>query len=519
MSRFRPIPILIIGAWILMAGILVKREYFTEDVFWLPGSGRIDTSAVEWWSGLYMNGRKIGYAWSSRTSQGDTLYRVSTNQLLRLDILGVAQVISVRSESTLNSDFSLRSFSFTYRTDDAVSSLTASGVRGSGPVGTNLEIQGGVSGRRMRLVVRQGRDTTGREEIIPLQGPIYLEAGPEMLLARNGIMVGETVRVPIFDPVSMQTRSSELRVVALDTIEVEGVEKPAWRIETDVLGLTATLWVNDEGEELRGEVPMGFITLETIRESYETAVGTGWNDSTALDLVNLAAIPARTMKIEGARQVDSMSVRLSGIDFSDFEITFGRQELIEEIVEVKKEDLALLEDYDLPNTDFILRQYLRTTPFVQSEDSRIINWAYRIRREGRSARAFAENLVHWVYEYLDKVPTAGVPTALEVLDRRAGDCNEHTVLYTALARATGLPTVMNAGVVYVDGNFYYHAWPTVWIGDWVAVDPTFDQFPADATHLGFVRGGLDRQVELMKIVGRLSIDVVSYYPLPGEGER
>ncbi len=34
MSRFRPIPILIIGAWILMAGILVKREYFTEDVFW-----------------------------------------------------------------------------------------------------------------------------------------------------------------------------------------------------------------------------------------------------------------------------------------------------------------------------------------------------------------------------------------------------------------------------------------------------------------------------------------------------
>ena len=106
-----------------------------------------------------------------------------------------------------------------------------------------------------------------------------------------------------------------------------------------------------------------------------------------------------------------------------------------------------------------------------------------------------------------------------MLDRRAGDCNEHTVLYTALARAAGLPTVMNAGVVYVDGNFYYHAWPTVWVGDWVAVDPTFDQFPADATHIGFVRGGLDRQVELMKIIGRLAIDVVNYYPLPGEGGR
>ena len=90
------------------------------------------------------------------------------------------------------------------------------------------------------------------------------------------------------------------------------------------------------------------------------------------------------------------------------------------------------------------------------------------------------------------------------------------MLFTALARAAGLPSLMNAGVVYLDGRFYYHAWPSVWLGQWVAVDPTFDQFPADATHISFVRGGLDRQVELMKIIGRLSIDVVNYHPLPEE---
>ncbi len=503
-----------------MAGILVKRVYFTEGFPLVPGRGVIDTAAVEWWSGLYMNDQKIGYSWSSRTSQGDTLYRIASNQLLRLDMLGVTQVIHVRSESTLNADYSLRSFSFTYRTDDGSSSLPAVEAGGAGLPGTNLEIRGGVDGRRMRLLIRQGTDETGHEEVIPLQGPIYLEAGPEMLLARNGIMVGESVRVPVFDPVTMRTDSNELRVVALDTIDVAGGRQPAWRVETDIMGFTARIWVNDEGEELRGEVPMGPLTLQTVRETYETAIGEGWSEDTRLDLVNLAAIPARTMLIEGARQVDSMSVRLSGIDFSEFEITFGRQELIEEIVEVKMEDLTLMEDYLLPNEDFILRQYLRATPFVQAEDPRIENRAWQLlrrARSSRSARVFAENLVHWVYNYLDKVPTAGVPTALEVLDRRAGDCNEHTILYTAIARAAGLPTVMNAGVVYVDGNFYYHAWPTVWIGDWVAVDPTFNQFPADATRLGFVRGGLDRQVELMKIIGRLSIDVVSYYPLPGEG--
>ena len=121
----------------------------------------------------------------------------------------------------------------------------------------------------------------------------------------------------------------------------QGARLPAWRVETDIMGFTARIWVNDEGEELRGEVPMGPITLETVREPYETAVGEGWSEDTRLDLVNLAAIPARTMLIEGARQVDSMSVRLSGVDFSEFEITFGRQELIEEAESLGKNPAGL----------------------------------------------------------------------------------------------------------------------------------------------------------------------------------
>ena len=155
---------------------------------------------------------------------------------------------------------------------------------------------------------------------------------------------------------------------------------------------------------------------------------------------------------------------MSGIDPGEFDLTFGRQELIEQIVVVKKEDLDTLEDFELPNTDRTHRYYLRSTPIVQSEHRAISRQASRIRGINPSARDFAEELVNWVYNYLEKVPTAGVPSAVEVLNRRAGDCNEHTVLYTALARAAGLPTLMNAGVVYLDGQFYYHAWPSVWLG-------------------------------------------------------
>ena len=66
-----------------------------------------------------------------------------------------------------------------------------------------------------------------------------------------------------------------------------------------------------------------------------------------------------------------------------------------------------------------------------------------------------------------------------------------------------------AGLAYVDGKFYYHAWPEVYLREWVAVDPTFGQFPADAAHLRFIVGGLGRQTELLRLMGNLKIDVVS----------
>jgi hypothetical protein len=44
-------------------------------------------------------------------------------------------------------------------------------------------------------------------------------------------------------------------------------------------------------------------------------------------------------------------------------------------------------------------------------------------------------------------------------------------------------------------------------GRWIAVDPTLGQFPADASHLRFLVGGLARQVEMIRLIGRLQLDV------------
>jgi transglutaminase-like putative cysteine protease len=101
-----------------------------------------------------------------------------------------------------------------------------------------------------------------------------------------------------------------------------------------------------------------------------------------------------------------------------------------------------------------------------------------------------------------------------VLRTKVGDCNEHTALYVAMARALGIPARIAVGLVYIHGAFYYHAWPEVYLAEpdgrglWLPVDPTLNQFPADATHLRLVRGGLDKQTAILPLIGRLKIDVL-----------
>jgi transglutaminase-like putative cysteine protease len=44
-----------------------------------------------------------------------------------------------------------------------------------------------------------------------------------------------------------------------------------------------------------------------------------------------------------------------------------------------------------------------------------------------------------VYANIKKTPVLSVPNALEVLNNKMGDCNEHAVLTAALLRAAGFP--------------------------------------------------------------------------------
>jgi transglutaminase-like putative cysteine protease len=230
--------------------------------------------------------------------------------------------------------------------------------------------------------------------------------------------------------------------------------------------------------------------------------------SVPLDLITQTSItPDRP--ILTPERMQRVKLRLSGINLSNFPLmNVGRQRLNQDQLEIKREDITHLGFVELPVRQRLLDPFIQPTVFLQSDHPKISQLAAEIVRGERDARKAVLRIKNWVYKEIAKEPMVSIPNALEVLQTKKGDCNEHTVLFNAIARAAGIPAKTVVGVVYLRGAFYYHAWSEVWIGEWISVDSVLNQFPADATHIKFLEGEIDRQMDVLQLIGNLKISII-----------
>jgi transglutaminase-like putative cysteine protease len=254
-----------------------------------------------------------------------------------------------------------------------------------------------------------------------------------------------------------------------------------------------------------------------VLETQAQATALGVSDRMRADMLQAAAIVPEMNRhaIVEPRDVSRLRLRLTGADLSALNIAGEGQRLDGDEIELI--DPRRLTAGPAPAD---LDRYLEPEPFIESDAPEIRAAAERLVQGVTGTRARAERLTREINSLVEKRPTVSLPSALEVLRTRVGDCNEHTVLFVAMARSLGIPARINVGVAFVRGAFYYHAWPEVWIdereghGLWLPVDPTFNQFPADATHLRLARGNLQQQTAIMPLIGRASIAITSVEVTP-----
>ena len=158
-----------------------------------------------------------------------------------------------------------------------------------------------------------------------------------------------------------------------------------------------------------------------------------------------------------------------------------------------------------------LSEYLEATEEIQADHARIRSRARRIVRRKRDPVEQARAVNRWVYRHVEGAEFSNYETALDVLVHLEGDCTEHALLFVALCRAAGLPAREVSGLVYAgpaERAFGMHRWAQVYVGAWVDVDPTLNQFPADATHIVLDTSG-DGWFELFAVFPEVRIEVLS----------
>jgi hypothetical protein len=500
----------ILIAWLAGLAVLARRELFRTEADRMRDAGaRVDPGTAYY--RVMQAGTQIGFA-SSRIDTTATEIMVSDQLLFDVDAGRRKHRGSARLSSRLTRALELRAFSLEL----------------SPQIGP-LRATGDVNGDTLLVLSIRMGDEPAEVRRIPLTKPLLLPTLVPMAFAlMDRPTLGARRTFSVFDPLSLApgevtvaVRAESLFVVN-DSASFDWDRKRwvparrdtirAWLVEQE--GGSLSGWVDANGRMVEAMHP-GNLFLE--REAYEVAFENwqNWNAraveaSAERDIQEATAIAA-SVPIRNHRQLARLTVRLAGAELAEWALAGGRQALEGDTLRIRREaSTALLPAYPLPMArGGRFEDVLRPERLLQSEDSAIVALAERIRGDTRNPRGAAERLVRWVNDSLDKRISFSIPSATQVLRVRAGDCNEHTQLYVALARAIGLPARAAAGLAYVRGKFYYHAWPEVFLGDWVAVDPTFGQFPADAAHLRFVIGGFSKQAELLRLIGRLRIDVVS----------
>ncbi|MGV8081124.1 MAG: transglutaminase-like domain-containing protein [Syntrophales bacterium] len=437
------------------------------------------------WMSILQNGRKIGYSHRVTESSPEG-WKVREDVSMRINTMGYPQSITFRTAGDLHPDLTLKSFTF-----DLQSSLFRFAARGS--------VEGDT------LVVTSGMPGEEKGARFSLQSAPRLSAGILEAVWAAKLGEGESRTYQVFDPVAMGQRPVTVTARDSETVEIQGARLRARRFDVDFMGASQTAWIGENGDVLKEAGGLGITLERTTRESALEGLASG---ATA-DLTEVASV-ASNMTLPDPAGLNRLRIRLSGANVPNLALRGDRQRFEDGVVTVTKE--TLLPDGKGERAYVVRGAYLGSNPFIQADDRQIVAQSREIVDPDVPEPIKVLKIVDWVFRNVEKKPVLSVPNALETLRNRVGDCNEHSVLVAALGRASGIPTVVEAGLVYQRGRFYYHAWNAFYIRElerWVTADAVFNQVPADVTHIRLVRGDMDRQMDLLGLIGRLRLEILS----------
>lgn len=425
-----------------------------------------------------IQGDDVGYMTLDIREHGPDSFLVIQEIEWNMILMGVTRNIEMTLSAVTDREFALRSEEM-YMSDGSAE-INISAVR----TDSELHITMGSAGRTVEISKDIETD--------------YLPVTADLACAIMEWTEGQKRTFDTFDPSSMMILQVEAECLGFEEIDFLGDTVLAAKISINQMGTLNTIWIAS-GQIIR-EVESN-LGMDMTRVPIDQ-VG---NISPTRDLYDVFAVSSSIIK--NPRTTGNRIFLLEGdIDWSQFDLSYPYVQLSNnDTVFVSTRMPAHISDIDTELPDSLL-EYTISTPMIQTDDPKIVHLADSLTAECNNSWEKAKNISQWVDREIEDSPTVSLPSAVDVLENLRGDCNEHTILFVALARAAGLPCRPCAGVVYLpNGSFGYHAWPLVWVGEWVEMDPTLGQDVADATHIILATGDIEAQYVINSVIGNLSI--------------
>jgi hypothetical protein len=488
---------------LLFAGLIVYRDASRPPSHPAPAGG-VTVQAPpanpmdehESWMRILQRDRPIGYSHRFFQPVGDG-YRVTDSVVMRINTMGVEQQIRITTASRLHHDLSLASFAFSM--ESGLFSFSAEGT----VAGKDLLVTTGLS----------GDEQTHR---IPLENTVMLGNGIFQSLARSNPLPGSRMRFDVFDPATLSNTTVTVDVGGEETVSIGKKTITATHVRLAFRGMQQEAWFDEKGDVVKESGLLGIVMVRSTREEATRAA----YGQASEDLTLLASVPVDADFGDPAA-LKMLKVRITGVDREGLMLHGGRQFLAGDTLTIRREGedgTTWPAGGKMPEK---LRPFLEASPFIQAGHERIRSAVRQVigrplplpgeELTAADRRQRAQTIVAWVHEHIRQRPVLSVPDAISTLDNKVGDCNEHAVLTAALARAAGVPARVEAGLVYMKGRFFYHAWNSFYLDNWTTADTIFGQMPADVTHIRLISGSADGQLNLMGVFGKINLEVLEYH--------
>jgi transglutaminase-like putative cysteine protease len=443
---------------------------------------------TEQWFGIYVDNDRVGFyrQMISETADG---YRMECDGNVHMKVMGFSKEASMRETYQVTRNLTLRSF-------DVEQTINGAPSRVSGKLGD--------SGLRVKT------ESNGKtsEKQIKFKGELYPGPSLNIFPLMRDVTPGKSYKTTTFDAEEVKVKEVRISILGEDKTP-DGLL--AIKLSNNLYSyVTNDIWVDAQGKTLYESVRDGLVTTRAEDPKVLGAFVSGLVFSKK-DLIYDFSMVRVDPPIQNPAKLTGLAVAVSGWNDALPLLQEGGQ-----IVEKSGEGRIIVKtgsavtSQPAPVTAAAREQYLKPAEKIESDAPEIAAKAKELAAGKKEARDIAQALAAWTAEWLkDSVEDGG--EALASLKGRSGNCQTHARLYTALARAAGVPTRFVSGLVYQEGKgFLYHSWAESLLGDtWVAVDPTYNQLPADPTHLKFFEGHTQNDLTpIIAIIGRIRITVL-----------